>query len=183
MTISVRNMTSADIPLVAKLHVDSWRKHYAGILPADFLNDISVDESERRWRQRLADETRDTFERVVLHNDTVVGFAMGQPARDEAICPELRSFYTDTTFRFALLPFNFMRHMIEDLAATGPSQPIQLWVLRDNARGRAFFHATGYEQDGVSRNARFGQAEAVLLRYALTPDRAARLLFRGRDRP
>lgn len=183
MTISVRSMTTLDIPLVAKLHVDSWRRHYAGILPADFLKALNVDTSERRWQQRLADDTRATFERVALHHDTIVGFAMGQPARGATDRPELRSFYTDTTLHFALLPFIFMRHMIEDLAATGPSQPIQLWVLRDNTRARAFFHANGYEPDGASRNAQFGQTEAVLVRYTLTPDRAARLLFRRSDRP
>ena len=49
----IREARAADVPQIARVHVDSWRTTYAGILPATFLAASEV--FEARWRGWLGD--------------------------------------------------------------------------------------------------------------------------------
>ncbi len=41
-----------DIKDIAKVHVDSWRTTYRGIVPADYLNSLNYKEFEDKWKSR-----------------------------------------------------------------------------------------------------------------------------------
>ena len=52
-TITVRPAQVKDAEAIARVHVDSWRTSYAGIIDAEHLASLSVVERAERWRTRL----------------------------------------------------------------------------------------------------------------------------------
>ena len=51
--MEIRPATVADIPALARIHVDSWRATYAGIVPATYLNTMAYARSEATWQAIL----------------------------------------------------------------------------------------------------------------------------------
>ena len=43
-----------DADALAKLHVETWRETYAGLLPAGYLGAMDVKRHAKRWRAQLA---------------------------------------------------------------------------------------------------------------------------------
>ena len=47
----IRKANIEDAMGIAKVHVDSWRTTYKGIVPEVFLENLSYDEREQNWKQ------------------------------------------------------------------------------------------------------------------------------------
>lgn len=77
----IREATPADAAAIARVHVESWRATYRGIVPDDYLARLSREGWERTWANTLrgagdADAGTAVF---VAEDDAgqVVGFASG----------------------------------------------------------------------------------------------------------
>jgi len=62
---------------MAAVHVDTWRAAYRGIVPDDYLANLSREESERRWLDRLTTDAGGVF--VAEGARGIFGFASGNP--------------------------------------------------------------------------------------------------------
>ncbi|MER3443492.1 MAG: GNAT family N-acetyltransferase, partial [Meiothermus sp.] len=51
--MTVRPARPDDAPAIARVHVDSWRETYAGIVPNEFLAGLSYERREQMWRSGL----------------------------------------------------------------------------------------------------------------------------------
>ena len=49
--IRIIEATWDDLPEVARVHVQSWQEAYAGLLPQDYLDNLSVEARLHRWRE------------------------------------------------------------------------------------------------------------------------------------
>jgi L-amino acid N-acyltransferase YncA len=85
-TVTLRPARIEDAPQIARVHVDSWRAKYSGIMPEDFLAAMSHEDFEVRWHGWLGGESgvRATLWVVESSAGKVVGFASGGPRRDES---------------------------------------------------------------------------------------------------
>ncbi|MED1114032.1 GNAT family N-acetyltransferase [Bacillus paramycoides] len=54
--MQIRKATIHDAEGIAKVHVDSWRKTYKGIIPDDFLKNLSYEQRTKLWIQNIARE-------------------------------------------------------------------------------------------------------------------------------
>ncbi len=72
----IRQAVSGDAPGIAKVHVDSWRTTYKGIIPDRFLLNLSYEQRTELWDRNIA--AADNFV-VVAENEEgeIVGFADG----------------------------------------------------------------------------------------------------------
>ena len=65
---------------MARVHIESWRATYPGIVPQDYIDSLDVDVFTDRWRDRLK-----THPEMVVYvaddNGRISGFASGGPAR------------------------------------------------------------------------------------------------------
>ena len=75
----IRDATQDDMPAVGRLHIDSWRTAYAGLLPQAFLDRLTYAEREQRWRNWLRDDDGRRLLLVAVEGDEVVGFVAGWP--------------------------------------------------------------------------------------------------------
>lgn len=84
--MKVRPAKIDDASQIARVHVDSWRTTYTGIVPESFLEAMSYEDFETRWRGWLGGEldTRGVFYVAELPTEEIVGFASGGPRRGES---------------------------------------------------------------------------------------------------
>lgn len=70
----VRKAKEEDAQGIAKVSVDSWRTTYKGIIPDEFLTNLSYDKRTEAWKQNIAKE--DNYV-VVAENEMgqIIGFA------------------------------------------------------------------------------------------------------------
>ncbi|WP_310739799.1 hypothetical protein [Oceanobacillus alkalisoli] len=55
--MQIRRADSKDATGIAKVHVDSWRATYKGIIPEDFLNNLSYEHRTEYGRKTLQGKT------------------------------------------------------------------------------------------------------------------------------
>jgi len=92
--VSFREATIADCPAVAKVHVQSWRESFAGIVPQTFLDKVSVEKRAKAFEKGFSAP----FYRMYVAeapNRGVVGFAdFGEPRENiDAYDGELYAVY------------------------------------------------------------------------------------------
>jgi GNAT superfamily N-acetyltransferase len=141
----VRRAHLADAPAVARVHVDSWRTSYAGIVPADFLAGLRTENREAMWRRNLENpDWRSVL--LVAEDDSgeIRGFACAGPER------EADPVYTGELYAIYLLPAaqgkGMGRALIQAAAGWLLAQgypALLVWVLADNNPARRFYEAMG----------------------------------------
>lgn len=75
----IRDATFDDMPAIGRLHIDSWRTAYLGLLPRAFLDGLTYAEREQRWRNWLRDDDGRRLLLVAIEGGAVVGFVAGWP--------------------------------------------------------------------------------------------------------
>jgi hypothetical protein len=88
MTISfeVRRAEPADAPSMARVHVDTWRETYRGLMSDAVLDDPALlDWREKFWTRALTDSRYEQNSvAVALHEGTLIGIAMSGPSPNDA---------------------------------------------------------------------------------------------------
>ena len=92
--VQIRRALPSDAPGIARVHVESWRSTYVGIVPDDYLASLDCRERERIWRRLISYESQATY--VAQHKRVgIVGFVNGGSAREDdmAYTGELYAIY------------------------------------------------------------------------------------------
>src|SRR5207248_10350455 len=71
----IRPADVEDAAAIARVHVESWRTTYRGLLPDDFLDSLSEGRYLERWLRSLGDEATRVY--VAEDNHEAVAFASG----------------------------------------------------------------------------------------------------------
>ncbi len=79
--VTIREAAPADAAGIARVHVESWRTTYPGIMPQAHLDALSVVEHERMWQGRLREDASGQTRSFVAVDDggEIVGFVRGGP--------------------------------------------------------------------------------------------------------
>jgi ribosomal protein S18 acetylase RimI-like enzyme len=156
----VRRAAAADVPALARLHVAAWRLAYQGILPQHVLAGLSAAEFERIWGGLLHDGNRTTLVACPEGGDPAgfVAFRLEPEA-------EIIGLYVDPAYWRRGMGRLLMGAALERLAAAGAGR-VLLWVMRDNARARAFYAACGFSPTGGRRDSERHGSRFEELEYA-----------------
>lgn len=72
--MQIRRAKLDDAQSIAKVHVDSWRTTYKGIIPNDFLNNLSYEQRTELWKKNIT--RKDNYVVIVENNEgQILGFA------------------------------------------------------------------------------------------------------------
>jgi hypothetical protein len=63
-TCRIRRAMPGDARGIARVHVETWRSAYAGILPDQVIEQMSVDDKAAAWRRLI--QRQDAVEAVVV---------------------------------------------------------------------------------------------------------------------
>jgi GNAT superfamily N-acetyltransferase len=166
--VLVRDATAADALRLALVHVASWQQGYAGMLPGELLDSLSVDSRTARWRDILAADLPATT-LVVESDGQVMGFATIGDSRDSDAptgVGELWSIYVHPDRWGTGLGFALHGAALRALIDHG-NQEATLWVLRQNERGRRFYERQGWFADGAHKVGHKGEVPLDEMRYRL----------------
>lgn len=167
----VRPATDADAEALARVHVRSWQGAYAGLLPQELLDGLSVEQRAEQWRSILAGDAgsgRLTY--VADDGGTVVAFAHVGPCRDEDAGPsdgEVYAIYADPERFGQGAGRALMDAALGALAAAG-YRAVRLWVLSGNERAIRFYRAAGFRPDGARKDEPIREHPATERRYRLS---------------
>lgn len=163
-----RTATVDDAAAIARIHVLSWQTAYAGIMPANFLARLSVDEKAAWWGKYLSGNPAGLL--VATAGEAIAGFISFGPSRDPdgAGKSEVYALHVSPD-RWA---DGLGRHLIAGTeAALPPGADLTLWVLDQNQRARGFYRAVGFMPDGTEKQIVVGNVSLREIRLVKkTPD-------------
>lgn len=138
--------TLEDAFVIAQVHVRSWQAAYAGLMEAEFLERLSVDERAIRWRDILQKEESQTF--VARQGTSVVGFVSFGKCRDEG-APEKRgeiwALYVQPEVWGQGVGRALLEKAVQELRLRR-HDGTSLWVLSQNQRAIRFYEAFGFKR-------------------------------------
>jgi ribosomal protein S18 acetylase RimI-like enzyme len=151
---------------IAEVHVIAWQHTYSGIVPADILAQLSVQQREAIWADSIAKGVPDLL--VARTEGQVAGFIAFGPCRDEGRSSEeaeiwaiyLRPTALSTGIGRALWLAANQRMIRQGYRS------VSLWVFTNNHRAIKFYTAAGFRvQPETQKDSTFGGAQAQKIRY------------------
>jgi hypothetical protein len=82
--IVVRPATPSDAGGIARVHVRAWQVAYAGLMPAEFLAGLDVQQRTASWQDALSRDADPLRPLVALLDDDVAGFVLSGAVRHHA---------------------------------------------------------------------------------------------------
>ena len=141
----IRQARLEDAAGIAQVYIDGWRTTYPGIVPDEYLANMSYEEHTRRWMRILS--TTDGF--VYVGEDgpgNIVGFIWGGPEHngEHVYKGELHAIYILKTYQDQGLGRLLTQALVKDLLQVGIDSMI-VWVLAANP-SRHFYETLGAQQ-------------------------------------
>ncbi len=127
----IRKAELKDIAGIAKVHVDSWRTTYKGIVPDTFLNSLSYESREQIWKRGIEENHIYIAED---ENGQIVGFATGGKERTgkyEAYKGELYAIYLFEEQQGNGLGKKLIKSVVDDLLDKKLNSML-IWALEEN---------------------------------------------------
>lgn len=154
--MEIRRAVPADADILARVHIDSWRAAYRGLVPDSHLRKLDYSARAQRFRSSLAEKSEETY--LAENDGEVVGFLTLGECRDE----DLSASETGEIWGIYLAPGHWRRGIGTSLCRFGEKLLMSrghriatLWVFRDNDQARRFYEAMGYYADGASKTLNF----------------------------
>ncbi len=145
MKIRVRDAGPADAAAIARVHVNTWRTTYTGILPDEFLAGLEYANSEAVWSAAMASDRPGASLLVAeTAQGEVVGFAYGAPERegDPTYQGEIFAIYVLQAYQRQGAGHRLFSAAARRLHEAG-FDAFLLWVLKDNLPARRFYESLG----------------------------------------
>jgi len=149
MAVEIRPATPEDARAIAEVHVASWRWAYRDILPADVLDDLSVDARADMWASVLREPRERSVVLVVADAGAVTGFASAGPSRDPDVpdgTAEVLALYLLESATGRGIGRTLFATLLANVGDLGYARST-LWVLDANRRARRFYEVAGWHDD------------------------------------
>ena len=152
--MKVRIARLRDTESIARIHVDSWRAAYAGILSEKFLASMDYDKRLALWHKNVQENAVKLF--VLEENKEVIGFSCIGSSRDSEVKGmELYAIYLDPAHQRkgkGTIFWNELEKFVRNKAYS-----VYLWVLKKNSGARAFYERNGFQEVmGKTKNLNIG---------------------------
>ena len=151
MVITIKAMeTAEEIEGKSRVHWQTWREAYDGILPVEFQEQMTLDKC-RFYSQKYPENTL-----IALDAAKVVGFVSYGDFRDlDKRAGEIIALYVLKSYYGKGVGRQLMEAAF---AALDGYQEILLWVLEDNKRAIAFYEKMGFVFDNEEKVIDLGKA-------------------------
>jgi GNAT superfamily N-acetyltransferase len=139
--VCLRPAAVSDLREIATFQTRCWREAYHGLVPQAYLDRVTVEDREIRWRHRLVSGARQIALAEADH--AVVGVVSWGESPHARLAPslELMSLYVAAMYRGRGVAAALLRLAIAD-------SPAHLWVFEANAPARRFYAKHRFRHDG-----------------------------------
>lgn len=139
----IREAKKEDLLSVAKVQVDSNRTTYIGIMPEDYLNNLSFESKSKEWEERLFCENSKEFMYVAeVDNGQIVGYVSASFNRTDTLFEgEINSIYILQEFQSKGIGRLLFKSIVTKYIENNVKSLI-LWTLQENP-SRDFYQRLG----------------------------------------
>lgn len=139
--LTIRPAEIQDVAGIARVHVDTWRTTYAGIVPDQYLENLSYEKREALWGSVLSQNEAGSHLLVAVRGAEVLGFSSAGRDRDDHQTGELYAIYLRPALHGTGLGRQLFQRSFQIMKKDG-FRKIRLWALEDNPTCR-FYRAMG----------------------------------------
>lgn len=144
MKYKIRKAKLDDAKGIARVHIQSWRETYRGIVDDEYLKSLELKPRTLKWEESLGESKKDSWFFVAEDdNSNIVGFISGGIAREpiEQFKGELYAIYILKKHQKNKLGFRLTKKLCAMLSKQGVNTMF-VCVLRDNI-SKAFYTKYG----------------------------------------
>ena len=138
-----RSAEAGDAAAVARLHADSWRRHYRGAFSDSFLDGDVAGYLLARWTAQLGAPDPRARTIVAELDGEVAGLAHTRLGDDAAWGALLDNLHVSSERKRLGIGTRLMALTARAVLDSSPGSGLYLWVLEQNAGARAFYTARG----------------------------------------
>lgn len=137
MEVKIRRAQPGDQTGIAHVHVESWRSTYKGIVSDKVLENLSMEEREKSWKQAI--EMNQILYVALNDKEEIVGFATGGKSRstEYPYDGELYAIYLLEEYQQQGIGRRLINSISNELKLLN-YQSMIVWVLRDNPSKQAY---------------------------------------------
>jgi GNAT superfamily N-acetyltransferase len=132
-----------DAAAVARLHADSWRRHYRGAYADGFLDGDVGAERLASWTERLRRQGPSARTTLAEHDGQLIGFAHVAFGDDPAWGALLENIHVALAHQRHRIGSALLYETAEAVAGRDVRTGLYLWVLEQNLGAQAFYEACG----------------------------------------
>ena len=168
MSIIIRKVLVEEAYDYAVNHIACWQDAYNGIIPDDYLANLSAQLETRTERNRQTlSEPGDCEYLCATYDGEMIGRLVYSKCRDEDKAEtntgEIHAIYLLADYWSKGYGKQMMDFAICELTQMG-YQEVVVWVLKDNDRARRFYEKYGFVLDGTSKEIEIGET-LIEVRY------------------
>jgi GNAT superfamily N-acetyltransferase len=143
-SVLVRDAFEADAEAVAKLHAESWRSAYRGVLSDEYLQNDAHRDRLVVWRKRFSRTSRKPmFVMVAERASGLAGFVCVFPEEDSTFGAFLDNLHVAPGLTRQGIGRKLLSEAASRVATRDPRTGIYLWVIEGNQTARRFYEKAG----------------------------------------
>jgi ribosomal protein S18 acetylase RimI-like enzyme len=142
-TIRYRTADAHDAAPIARIHAESWRRHYRGAYTDAYLDGNVYDERSAHWAEQLQSIQDHQFTIVAELDGRIAGFAHTRLDEDPRWGALLHNLHVSDELKRRGVGRALMAETARVLEQRRPVSGIYLWVLKQNIDAQAFYRAQG----------------------------------------
>ncbi|CAH1208977.1 hypothetical protein PAECIP111893_02949 [Paenibacillus plantiphilus] len=164
----IRWASDSDVPNLAQVHIDSYRSAYVNIMPALYLEGMTLEQQLKRYEALLSEGKEHVA--VMSVDERMIGYLVLEHCTDDVAQHrhggEIHSIYLLQEYCGRGYGRMLLDWGIRQLGEMGWTHAI-VWVLKDNRSARGFYEHAGFILSGRERLIQRG-AELVQVSYQRT---------------
>lgn len=143
--MNIQKAKSIDIPQIARIHIDSWRKTYKGVMSESFLQSFNQKKTEKYWFDILKNKSYELL--IFKKSNQVTGFMLLNFGQPESNSIELESLYVCPKHQEIGVGSSLIKKVINKLKSRDFGQ-LYTWVLEDNFKAYRFYKKHNLQYTG-----------------------------------
>ena len=147
--LTLREGTGHDAAAIARLHAESWRSAYRGMLSDEYLDHRVHHERAALWQQRFSEQAEKPFFAILAETEMeLAGFACAFPDEHPTYGAYLDNLHVVPQRTGQGIGRRLLAAVAERLLANGRRGGLYLWVIEQNIRARRFYSRAGGREVG-----------------------------------
>ncbi|KQL50499.1 hypothetical protein AN964_22850 [Heyndrickxia shackletonii] len=140
----IRQMEPQELPVVAKIYVDSMKATHKGIVSEKFMESISNESTVERFKEILENSNLQSFCYVAVKQDKIIGFSMGSlpDHAPQGYQGELNTLYISPHYQRSGVGKKLL-HAVTNHFKQNEIRSMFLGVFKDNSSARKFYESVG----------------------------------------
>lgn len=152
MAITTRPVVESDVAALARIHVDTWRTTYHGLIAQDYLDTLTYESKEEQWLRGVRNASHGSCRFVAEYNGVVAGFVIAGARTPDNLphTSELYAMYVGDETQGRGIGCRLFEAAAAWLRTNGHNSML-IQVLRGNDKTIAFYESRGATLIGESQ--------------------------------